>query len=47
MHGKTNKYEGMGCTDWYAAMSEDEVQRSRWAFYEAVNFNQLPYRKHV
>jgi len=23
----------------YAAMTKDEVQRSRWTFYEAVNFN--------
>jgi hypothetical protein len=44
MHGKTHKYEGMGCTSWYAglaelsqAMSEDAVQRSRWTFYEVLN----------
>jgi len=37
MHGKTHKYEGMGRTYWYAAMSEDAVQRSRWTFYEVVN----------
>ena len=24
-------------TYWYAAMSENEVQRSRWTFYEVVN----------
>ena len=43
MHGKTNKYERMGCTYWYAglaersqAMSEDAVQRSRWTFYKVV-----------
>jgi hypothetical protein len=44
MHGKTHKYEGMGCPHWYAglaelsqAMSEDTVQSSRWTFYEVVN----------
>jgi hypothetical protein len=26
----------MRCADWYAAMSEDAVQRSRWTFYEVV-----------
>ena len=39
MHGKTHKYEGMRHTYWYAAMSEDAVQRSRWTFYEVVNLN--------
>jgi len=37
MHGKTHKDEGMRRTYWYAAMSEDAVQRSRWTFYEVVN----------
>ena len=36
MHGKTHKYEGMRRTYWYAAMSEDAVQRSRWTFCEVV-----------
>jgi hypothetical protein len=40
MHGKTHKYEGMKLTYWYAAMSEDAVQHSRWTFYEVVNLDQ-------
>jgi hypothetical protein len=34
---KAHKYEGMRRTYWYAAMTADAVQRSRWAFYEVVN----------
>jgi hypothetical protein len=34
---KAYKYEGMRRTYWYAAMTEDAVQRSRWTFYEVVN----------
>jgi hypothetical protein len=37
MHGKTHKYERLRHTYWYAAMSEDAVQRNRWTFYEVVN----------
>ncbi len=36
MHGETRKYEGMRRTYWYAAMTEDAVQRSIWTFYEVV-----------
>ncbi len=36
MYGKTRKYEGMSRTYWYAAMTEDAVQRSRWTSYEVV-----------
>ena len=41
MHGKTHKYEGMRHTYWYAAMSEDAVQRSRWTFYEVVKVTRV------
>ncbi len=34
---KAHKYEGMRRTYWYAAMTEDAVQHSRWTFYEVVN----------
>jgi len=33
---KARKSEGMRRTYRYAAMTEDAVQRSRWAFYDAV-----------
>jgi len=33
---KARKYEGMKRTYWYAAMTEDAAQRSRWTFYEVV-----------
>ena len=36
-----HKYEGMGCTYWYAAMTEDAAQRSRWTFYEVVKIKSL------
>jgi hypothetical protein len=39
---KAHKHEGMRRTHWYAAMSEDAVQRSRWTFYEVVNRRELP-----
>jgi hypothetical protein len=35
---KARKYEGMRLTYLYAAMTEDAAQRSRWTFYEVVNF---------
>jgi hypothetical protein len=38
MHGETRKYEVMRRIYWYAAMTEDAAQRSRWTFYEVVNF---------
>ena len=47
MHGKTHKYEGMRHTYWYAAMSEDAVQRSRWTFYEVVNSRDGQELSHV
>ena len=43
MHGKTHKYEGMKRTYWYAAMSEDAVQRCRWTFYEVVKIKRLVF----
>jgi len=33
---KARKYEGMRRTYWYAAMTEDAAQRSRWTFHEVV-----------
>ncbi len=33
---KARKYEGMRRACWYAAMTEDAAQRSRWTFYEVV-----------
>ncbi len=33
---KARKYEGMRRTNWYAAMTEYEAQRSRWTFCEVV-----------
>ena len=30
-------------TYWYAAMTEDAAQRSRWAFYEVVNLHGIYY----
>ena len=33
---KAHKYEGMRRTYWYAGMSENAVQRSRWTFYKVV-----------
>ncbi len=36
---KARKYEGMRRTYWYAAMTEDAAQRSRWTFCEVVNFS--------
>jgi hypothetical protein len=38
---KAHKYEGMRRTHWYAATSEDAVQRSRWTFYEVFKINAL------
>ena len=42
---KAHKYEGMRRTYWYAAMSEDAVQRSRWTFYEVVNIERSSITK--
>jgi len=42
---KAHKYEGMKRTYWYAAMSEDAVQRSRWTFYEVVNIERSSITK--
>ncbi len=42
MHGETRESLGMRCAYWYAVMTEDEAQRSRWTFYEVVNVNTLP-----
>ncbi len=39
MHGETHEYEGVRRTSWYAAMTEDDVQRSRWTFHEVVMIN--------
>ena len=36
---KARKYEGTRRTYWYAAMTEDAAQRSRWTFYDVVNTN--------
>jgi hypothetical protein len=36
MHGKTRKSLGMRRTKKYVGMTKDEVQHSRWAFYEVV-----------
>jgi hypothetical protein len=43
MHGETRKYEGMRRTNWYAAMTEDAAQRSRWTFYEVVKNSHQHY----
>jgi hypothetical protein len=40
MYGETRKYEGMRRTYWYAAMTENEAQRSRWTFYEVVKIEE-------
>jgi hypothetical protein len=39
MHGNPRKYEGMRRAYWYATMTEDAVQRSRWTFHEVVIIN--------
>ena len=39
MHGKTHKHEGMRRTYWYAAMSEDAVQRSPSTVLRAVSLS--------
>jgi hypothetical protein len=36
---KARKYERMRRTYWYAAMTEDAAQHSRWTFYEVVLFD--------
>jgi len=33
---KTRKYDGMRRTYWYAAMTEDAAQRSRWTFCDSL-----------
>jgi hypothetical protein len=40
MHGETRKYEGMRRAYWYAAMTENAAQRSRWTFYEVVKIEE-------
>jgi hypothetical protein len=42
---KARKYEGMRRTYLYAAMTEDAAQRSRWTFYEVVNFILKEFKK--